>query len=265
VFADPFAGRFPIQVLNLSAAAVDPAGLAPLFTAQGFQSDVLSLILHSGPMAQLVLLVLGVFSVLSWAIMVERYRALSRAENEDHFLMEKFRSQATLADLRDICEKLPYSPMAHVYAIGFRELTRGTTRQTHPAGGAAAATAETQFRTTTRIIERAMISAASEAQGRLERFLGFLASTASATPFIGLFGTVWGIMGAFHSIGMTGTANLATVAPGISEALITTAAGLAAAIPAVLGYNYFNNRLRVLGNRLDNFIAELLNRFEKVS
>ncbi|HEY3174950.1 MAG TPA: MotA/TolQ/ExbB proton channel family protein [Candidatus Polarisedimenticolia bacterium] len=216
-------------------------------------------------MAQLVLLVLAFFSILSWAIMAERHRALSRAEKEDHILLERFRSQASLADLRDFCEKLPYSPMAHVYRTGFRELTRGTAaRHGGAAAGGVAVAPETQSRTTTRIIERAMISAASEAQGRLERFLGFLASTASASPFIGLFGTVWGIMNSFRSIGMTGTANLATVAPGISEALITTAAGLAAAIPALLGYNYFNNRLRVLGNRLDNFIAELLNRFEKV-
>lgn len=238
--------------------------MARTLAAQAFQGDVLGLILHSGPMAQLVLLVLGVFSVMSWAVMAERYRALSRAEKEDQILTQRFRSQSSLADLRDLCEKLPYSPMAHVYRTGFREMARGAAAHPGSPGGGVAVVVETHPRATTRITERAMISAASEAQGRLERYLGFLASTASATPFIGLFGTVWGIMNSFRSIGMTGTANLATVAPGISEALITTAAGLAAAIPAVLGYNYFNNRLRVLGNRLDNFIAELLNRFEKV-
>jgi biopolymer transport protein TolQ len=221
---------------------------------------VIGLIMHSGPMAQFVLVVLAGFSILSWAIMAERWRALGRAENEDMLVLRRFRSSASLADLRDACERLRFSPMAHIYRTGFRELAHGW--GSGAAGGSTTAAA-TATAVSPRILERAMISASSEALARLERFLGFLASTASATPFIGLFGTVWGIMSAFRSIGLTGAANLATVAPGISEALITTAAGLAAAIPAVLGYNYFNNRLRGIGNRLDNFIAEAMNRFEK--
>jgi len=238
-----------------------------VFLAQGFQSDVLGLIMHSGPMAQLVLLVLAFFSVISWAIMAERYRALSRADKEDRALNQMMRSAASLADLRDFCEGLPFSPMAHIYRSGFREIARSAhARPDAPGGGGVAvATQQAASPATLRILERAMLSASSEALGRLERFLSFLASTASAAPFIGLFGTVWGIMSAFHAIGMIGTANLATVAPGISEALIATAAGLGAAIPAVLGYNYFNNRLRVVGNRLDNFIADVLNRYEKAS
>jgi len=215
-------------------------------------------------MAQFVLLVLALFSIMSWAIIAERYRAISRAEKEDQALLRRYRSQTTLTELRDLCERLPFSPMAHVYRTGFREMARARAGHHSGAGDASVATmAPVDTAARTRILERAMISASSESLSRLERFLGFLASTASATPFIGLFGTVWGIMNAFRSIGMIGTANLATVAPGISEALITTAAGLVAAIPAVLGYNYFNNRLRAIGNRLDNFIAEVLNRFEK--
>ncbi|HKY34219.1 MAG TPA: MotA/TolQ/ExbB proton channel family protein [Candidatus Polarisedimenticolia bacterium] len=254
----------PIPILAAAGAALSSPVSAT--AAQGFQGDVAGLILHSGPMAQLVLLVLAFFSVMSWAVMAERYRALSRAEREDLALLRRFRGTESLADLRDACERLPYSPMAHVYRTGFRELMHSRPgRGPGAPGGAATMAAPHESQMTARVLERAMISASSESLSRLERFLGFLASTASATPFIGLFGTVWGIMGAFRSIGMTGTANLATVAPGISEALITTAAGLAAAIPAVLGYNYFNNRLRVIGNRLDNFIAETMNRFEKAS
>lgn len=235
--------------------------------AHGFQSDIFSIILSAGLMAQLVLLILGFFSVMSWAIMVERYRTLSAAEREDAMLVSAMRSQSTsLSDLRDACEKLPRSPMAHVYRAGFREMVRMRPAQTDAVGGGVAVAARgTAVETTARVLERAMVSASSEAQARLERFLGFLASTASATPFIGLFGTVWGIMNAFRSIGNVGTANLATVAPGIAEALIATAAGLAAAIPAVLGYNYFNNRLRITSNRLDNFVAEVLNRFERAA
>jgi biopolymer transport protein TolQ len=249
-----------------AAAGLAQPGQATVFPAQGFQGDVLSLIVHSGPVAQLVLLVLGFFSVMSWAIMAERFRAISRAEREDRLLMDRLRAQSSLADIRDFCEKLPLSPMAHVYRAGFREMSRtGSGRRGAEGGAAVVVAGEAGSATMSRILERSMSAASSEAQGKLERFLGFLASTAAAAPFIGLFGTVWGIMNAFRSIGLIGTANLATVAPGISEALITTAAGLAAAIPAVLGYNYFNNRLRSIGNRLDNFIAEVLNRFEKAS
>jgi biopolymer transport protein TolQ len=234
--------------------------------AQGFQADIFSIILSAGPAAQLVLLVLGFFSVMSWAIMVERFRAMSRAEKEDAILAQKMRSQSSLSDLRDVCEGLPRSPMAYVYRAGFREMVRMRPAQADAVGGGVAVAARPiAVETTARVLERAMASASSEAQARLERFLGFLASTASATPFIGLFGTVWGIMNAFRSIGAVGTANLATVAPGIAEALIATAAGLAAAIPAVLGYNYFNNRLRGISNRLDNFVAEVLNRFERAA
>jgi biopolymer transport protein TolQ len=240
--------------------------IAPFLTAQGFQSDVFSLVLHSGPVAKFVLLLLAAFSVMSWAIMVERYRAMGRADAEDKQLMDHFRSRASLADLRDACERLPYSPMAHLYRAGFKELARPAQDAPFPGRGAGVAVAARETGTTSsRTVERAMAAAASEAQEGLERYLSFLASTASATPFIGLFGTVWGIMNAFRNIGLVGTTNLATVAPGISEALIATAAGLFAAIPAVLGYNYFNNRLRVIGNRLDNFIAESLNRFENMS
>jgi len=250
----------------LPAFAFLPTDLAPLLTAQGFQADIFSLVLHSGPAAKFVLLVLSVFSVMSWAIMVERYRTLGRAERQDKVLLEQFRSRASLADLRDACESLPYSPLAHVYRAGFREVARSSHDAPYPdrGGGVAVAPSETGT-ASSRALERVMISASSEAQEGLERYLAFLASTASATPFIGLFGTVWGIMNAFRDIGLVGTTNLATVAPGISEALIATAAGLFAAIPAVLGYNYFNNRLRVIGNRLDNFIAESLNRFDRAS
>ncbi len=216
-------------------------------------------------MAKLVLLALAGFSVLSWAVLAERHRALSRADREDREMSRSLRSPSSLADLRDACERLPYSPMAHVYRAGFRELMRARMPDEPRGGGFATAVAADARSATARIAQRAMVAASAEAQAGLERYLGFLASTASATPFIGLFGTVWGIMNAFQSIGAIGTANLASVAPGISEALITTAAGLAAAIPAVLGYNYLNGRLRAIGNRLDGFIAEALNRFEKAS
>jgi biopolymer transport protein TolQ len=223
-------------------------------SSSGFQGDVLSLILHSGPMAQLIIFVLMGFSVVSWGIMVERYRVLARSESESAAFISKFRAGSSLGDLRDVAEKLPHAPAAAIYRAGFRQINVvGNPKVPAMAG---------PTRDPIASIERVLVRAANEEQARLERSLPFLATTAAASPFIGLFGTVWGIMSAFHAIGGMGTANLAVVAPGISEALVTTAAGLAAAIPAVIGYNYFVNRIRAIGTRMDNFVADFLTRAE---
>jgi len=224
-------------------------------SSSGFQGDILSLILHSGPMAQFIIFVLMGFSVVSWAIMVERYKVLSRSENQSAAFISKFRAGSSLGDLRDIAEKLPHAPAAAIYRAGFRQINVvGNPRVPAMTG---------PTRDPIASIERVLVRAANEEQARLERSLPFLATTAAASPFIGLFGTVWGIMSAFHAIGGMGTANLAVVAPGISEALVTTAAGLAAAIPAVIGYNYFVNRIRAIGTRMDNFVADFLTRAEQ--
>jgi biopolymer transport protein TolQ len=223
-------------------------------SSSGFQGDVLSLILHSGPMAQFIIFVLMGFSVVSWGIMVERYRVLARSESESAAFISKFRAGSSLGDLRDVAEKLPHAPAAAIYRAGFRQINVvGNPKVPAMAG---------PTRDPIASIERVLVRAANEEQARLERSLPFLATTAAASPFIGLFGTVWGIMSAFHAIGAMGTANLAVVAPGISEALVTTAAGLAAAIPAVIGYNYFVNRIRAIGTRMDNFVADFLTRAE---
>jgi len=224
-------------------------------SSSGFQGDILSLILHSGPMAQFVIFVLMGFSAVSWGIMVERWRVISRSDNESAAFLAKFRAGSSLGDLRDVAEKFPHSPAAAIYRAGFRQIT--------VVGIPKVAAAAGPTRDPIASIERVLLRAAAEEQARLERSLPFLATTAAACPFVGLFGTVWGIMTAFHAIGAMGTANLAVVAPGISEALVTTAAGLAAAIPAVIGYNYFVNRIRSIGTRLDNFVADFLTRAEK--
>jgi biopolymer transport protein TolQ len=205
-------------------------------------------------MAQLIIFVLMGFSVVSWGIMVERYRVLARSESESAAFISKFRAGSSLGDLRDVAEKLPHAPAAAIYRAGFRQINVvGNPKVPAMAG---------PTRDPIASIERVLVRAANEEQARLERSLPFLATTAAASPFIGLFGTVWGIMSAFHAIGGMGTANLAVVAPGISEALVTTAAGLAAAIPAVIGYNYFVNRIRAIGTRMDNFVADFLTRAE---
>jgi biopolymer transport protein TolQ len=229
----------------------------------GFQGDILSLILHTGPMAQLVMLVLLGISVVSWAIMVERYRAISRAERQSAAFLDKFRAVTSLAELRDYAEHLRHSPAAAVYRAGFRQINMlgnprlSSSPPNRPQEG------RIPPRDPIASIERVVNRAAGEEITRLERLLPFLATTASAAPFIGLFGTVWGIMDAFGAIGAMGQANLATVAPGISEALVTTAAGLAAAIPAVVGYNYFVSRIRGVGTRMEHFVSDFLTRAEQ--
>jgi biopolymer transport protein TolQ len=231
--------------------------------SSGFQSDVLSLIFHSGPMAQLVLLVLAGFSVVSWAIMVERWRVLARSERESSSFFAKFRTVQSLAELRDLAERLPHSPAAAIYRAGFRQINMMGNPRVSSQADTRSTAAPAPVRDPIASIERVLMRAAGEEQARLERMLPFVATTAAACPFIGLFGTVWGIMSAFHAIGGMGTANIAVVAPGISEALVTTAAGLAAAIPAVIGYNYFVNRIRAIGARMDHFAADFLTRAEQ--
>jgi biopolymer transport protein TolQ len=225
--------------------------------SSSFQGDILDLVLRAGPMAQFVLFILAGFSIISWAIMVERYRVISRSERESLDFLGRFRSGSSLAELRDLAEKLKHSPAAAVFRAGLRQLN--ALGNPKVAGGPAPAG---RGRDPVASLERVLMRAVSEEQGRYERLLPFLATTASACPFIGLFGTVWGIMNSFRAIGGMGTANLAVVAPGISEALVATAAGLAAAIPAVIGYNYFVHRIRGVAARLENFVADFLIRVE---
>jgi len=226
---------------------------------------ILDLLLSAGPVAQFILFVLGGFSVISWAIMVERHRALSRSEKESAAFLEKFRSTSSMSGLIDLAEHLTHSPMAAIFRAGIRQINAMASLSSKDAGGHDQAGGQNpthRLSNPVSTLERALTRAANEEQSRLERLLPFLATTAAACPFIGLFGTVWGIMNSFHAIGGMGTANLAVVAPGISEALIATAAGLAAAIPAVVGYNYFVNRIRRMASRLDNFVADFLIRAE---
>ncbi len=225
-----------------------------------FQGDILDLVMRAGPMSQLVLFILAGFSVISWAIMVERYRVISRSERESLDFLGRFRSGSSMSELRDRAERLKHSPAAAVFRAGVRQINAlGNPKLA--AAGAGAATAG-RGRDPLASLERVLMRAVNEEQGRYERLLPFLATTASACPFIGLFGMVWGIMNSFQAIGGMGTANLAVVAPGISEALVATAAGLAAAIPAVIGYNYFVHRIRAVGSRLENFVADFIIRVE---
>ena len=212
--------------------------------------DVWSLVMDSGPMAKLVLLCLAGFSIVSWGIMAERIRRFRRAEMESRAFLARFHEGGGLAAIQDETQQLGWSPVAEIYRAGFREISLNPPEGERLTGEALEA------------VDRMLRKSASVQSTELERSLGFLATTASATPFVGLFGTVWGIMNAFRGIGVSGTASLAAYAPGIAEALVATAAGLAAAIPAVIGYNHFLGRLRSMDSLIEEFRADFLHRMQ---
>ena len=210
---------------------------------------VLDLIWNAGPVAKFVLAVLALFSVVSWALIVEKWWQLRRVRSQTLGFLRSFREGRRPSALQAVAKKNRDSPLAQIYAAAYQEAANG--EDTYDADDVSGERLNSA--------QRAMRRTAGLEIAQLERYLPFLATTASATPFIGLFGTVWGVMSAFHGIGSQGSANLAVVAPGISEALIATAAGLAAAIPAVIAYNYFVNRVKHWATEMDGFTLELLN------
>ena len=232
--------------------------LLALAQEPAFSGGVAGLVASSGLMARFVLALLLLFSLLSWAIILYKGLALHRATAHTGTFLEIFRKSSKFSEVNAVCSQLKASPLVGVFQAGYLEVNqqvRGT--GTAPAAGG---------RPTVRSLDslsRSLARAATVEITRLERRLSFLATTASVTPFIGLFGTVWGIMVAFEDIGRIGSTNLAVVAPGISEALTTTAMGLFAAIPAAVFYNFFNSRVRVLSSMLDDFALEFLNIVER--
>lgn len=206
------------------------------------QNSMIQLIFQAGYVVKAVLLLLVFFSVVSWAIIFFKHRYLSRANDETDSFLRIYNAGRDAKGLLSATRTLTISPLANVFRATFSE----------------------------KIYEKAEVKRLLRRYGaleaaKLEKYLNFLATTGSTTPFIGLFGTVWGIMNAFRGIGAAGSASLAVVAPGIAEALITTAAGLAAAIPAVIAYNYYLSRARQMIIEMEDFSEELLDFFTKGS
>jgi biopolymer transport protein TolQ len=235
----------------------------------GLGADVFDLVVRTGPMGKLVLLILLGFSVVSWAIILHKWRLMRRVKRETHLFREIFAESDNLAVVYAATKQYHVSPLAHMFALGYAEL-RAYLQTKMPARGRNGLSDELNEEAVSEPtpfdigrFQRLLSLVASEETLRLERLLSFLATTGSATPFIGLFGTVWGVMNAFHGIGLRGSATLATVAPGISEALIATAAGLAAAIPAVIAYNHFVSQIRVLSTEMENFASEFASYAER--
>ncbi len=221
-------------------------GLVVLQLGGGMRSSIWGLVLQAGPFAKVVLAVLFIMSVICWGVIWNRARLYGRVEKADRGFLSAFRRLARDTDFRLVCEQHPHSLLAKVALIGQRGLEQ------HPIEGVGSAALRYE------IVQRAMDRSANEETARLERSVGFLATTGSVSPFIGLLGTVWGVMAAFLNIGTQGSASLVVVAPGIAEALIATIAGLAAAIPAVVGYNHLLGRLRDFSSATSSFATEFL-------
>ncbi len=219
----------------------------------------LEMFLHAGPMAWLVAGILILMSLASWALIISKSVMMRRATSQTEEFLEVFRHSQRFSEVSTQSEELQASPMVGLFRAGYVEID---------AQVKAKGRDETPGRRAYRIsslaaLERSLRRAANLETTHLSRGMGFLATTAAASPFIGLFGTVWGIMVAFRDIGVTGSTSLVAVAPGIAEALINTALGLMAAIPALMGYNYFANRLRELRSQMTDFILEFINLAER--
>jgi biopolymer transport protein TolQ len=218
------------------------------------------LVLQAGPVVKLVLLILVYFSLVSWAIIFYKFTIVQKAIRESNQFLDFFWEKKRFDLIGQGLKEYANSPLAVLFREGYQEMLQLKKKIVEPgeAGDFSLKMDPTE------IVGRALRRATTQETHRLEKYLTFLATTGSTTPFIGLFGTVWGIMDAFHGIGQTGSASLAVVAPGISEALIATAIGLAAAIPAVMGYNHFLNKVNVLIGEMDNFSQEFLNIVERM-
>jgi biopolymer transport protein TolQ len=224
--------------------------------------DVLEIIRQSTLINQGVLAILVIFSIVSWAIILFKTLEYSKVERQTRTFLEVFRKSAKFSEVNAVCPSLPETPLVGVFQAGYAELNA----QFRVTGGAQANPAPNPGRPILKsldAVDRALIRAATAEISKLEKRLTFLATAASVSPYIGLFGTVVGIMIAFNRIGATGSTNLAIVAPGISEALIATAMGLFAAIPAVLAYNHFTHRVKEFAATLDDFALEFLNIAER--
>jgi len=241
--------------IDLASRPLFPARLSCGFSARSIEKrmpisnlfafalggEVMDMVSNTGVVAKVVLLILLAFSLLSWAIILSKYGLFRRASVQSARFVKVFRRANRLQELAAVSEQFKPSPLVAVFDGAVEELKRcGATPRTLS-------------------VQRATQIAASEELTRLESRLTWLATTGSIAPFVGLFGTVWGIIDAFHGLGTAGAATLRAVAPGISEALITTAAGLFAAVPAVVAYNYYLQRIREFAARMDDFSLELLN------
>ena len=227
---------------------------------------MLEIIANSSPVSKIVLVILGIFSVVSWGITIYKWFVFLRARKQSGRFLEVFRRSSKFSEVQAVCETLKESPLVGLFLSGYAELTAQLRQQTPAAEANAANPKLPAPRPTLKSlagVDRALLRASSVEVNKLEKHIGFLATTASITPFIGLFGTVVGIMMAFQRISTTGSTNLGVVAAPIADALVATACGLLAAIPAVYAYNALTGRVKVFASEMDDFAMEFLNIAER--
>jgi biopolymer transport protein TolQ len=236
-------------------AAVSAAWAAPVAGNPG--SGVIDMVLGAGTVVKLVILLLVALSIACWTIIFLKQRLFKKASKESTRFLNLFWNSKSLATVFRESKKMQDSHLSELFRVGYMELVRLTkSMEDEKAESPGGQVVQMVWLDN---MERALRSAINGEVQRLEKSLSLLATTGNSAPFIGLFGTVWGIMVAFQGIGLKGSATLAVVAPGISEALIATAAGLAAAIPAVVAYNHFTNKVRNLETEMTNFANDFLN------
>ncbi len=251
----------PVSAVALFAQAAQPdAGSGET----GSSTDIVRLILDSDSwLANGVLLILLLFSAISWGVTLYKIVQYRRAARHTAIFLDVFRKSTKFSEVQAICPSVKESPLVGLFQAGHSEVN---SQMRQPAAGDATKPAAPAGRPTLRSLEavdRALLRAQTVELSKLERHVPFLATVASITPFIGLFGTVWGIMSSFNEIGAAGSSSLGVVAPGIAHALIATAAGLFAAIPAVYFYNSFTQRVKEFAGAMEDFSLEFLNICER--
>jgi biopolymer transport protein TolQ len=225
--------------------------------------SILQLVLEASLVSKIALVVLLLFSIVSWGIIFAKTAVFSRARRQSLAFLDVFRKSAKFSEVQGVCKSLEHSPLVGLFQAGYAELNlqlRADPKATPPGAGAPAARPTLK---SLAAVDRALLRASSVEVNKLEKQVTFLATTASLAPFVGLFGTVWGIMSAFAGIGAQGSTDLAVVAPGIAEALVATAVGLFAAMPAVYFYNHFTSQVKLMASEMDDFALEFLNIAER--
>ncbi len=225
--------------------------MSQFFVAPGLilQYSIWEMVSRAKPLPQAIIALLLLASVLSWAVVFSKWRVFARARRANGRFLRAFRKAPGLQAVAVAAEQFRPCPLATVFDFGYEEVSH----QIKAKGSVQNQVA----------LERALQLGISEEIAKLERNMNWLATIATVSPFIGLFGTVWGIIDAFQGLGLTGAASLRAVAPGISEALVTTALGLAAAIPAAIFYNYYGHVIREIGARMEDYCLEFLNLAER--
>jgi biopolymer transport protein TolQ len=247
--------------------------LALLLQAQGSAApevssvSIVELLARSSVIAKIVLVTLAMMSIASWGVILYKLFVFSRSERQSKSFLDVFRRSNKFSEVQAVCQSLAASPLVGLFQAGYAELTAQLRQApSEQSNGPVPSPRPAPSRPTLKSlssVDRALMRASVIEVNKLERRVPFLATTASIAPFVGLFGTVWGIMEAFLGIGASGSTSIDAVAPGIAEALINTAAGLAAAIPAVVAYNYLSNRVRLSASEMDDFAMEFLNIAER--